>query len=368
VDQGCEISDPQAPLQIVGAEEVQGAPTWGLSELWRAAGLREGANLTLPTSARVSRDGTLAVPDFALGTVWLFGSDGEWLGSAGVRGQGPGELVAPIAVGWSDDDQLFVLDAGQMKMERFDLSNGTSVTLSIPSDLMAPVASAGEVGWFGIRGDGMAFLEFPIRTSDAPSVAVRFARAGPGDKEVQTAWQTDYPLATAPGYNRPSRPEWPRTLIGVGREVWVVAPRSSRYELLIYDRSESPRTHLCVGDREVFGQGHERLTDVDTDRVREVEALPASGEAALFSRVVVDADDRIWVERTLPRSGAPWDALYGTPGALLDLLSSEGEFIGRLRMPEGLRFQDARGDTLWAFHIGHLQEIEVVSSRLVGVQ
>lgn len=68
-----------------------------------------------------------------------------------------------------------------------------------PADFVSPVAASGEVGWFGARGDGTAFLEFPVQTADAPSVTIRFARAGPGDEQYRIAWEIDYPIATRPG-------------------------------------------------------------------------------------------------------------------------------------------------------------------------
>lgn len=362
----CEIDDPQGPYVEIVAKELEQTDQWVVQELWRAGGLRDGSQLTFPTSGRVGQNGTFAVADFQVGEVWRFGPDGQWIGSIGARGQGPGELLNPLAVAWTDENEMLVLDAGNQRLERYDVDGVALETLSLPDDLLGPVSASGQVGWYGLTGDGTAFIELPSTVGDDGAGRVVFARGGPGDEERQITWESVYPESQVPGYNRPSLPEWPRSLLATGRSGWVLAPKSSRYELVVHDLTNQLRLHICVSDAEFFGQppiGDEEAIDPAVPGVDELHAPP---DSALFSRIVVDGSGRIWVERDLPRVGMGFDELYGVPGARLDVISWEGEFLGRVKLPEGVRFQDAQGDSIWGFSIGEFNEVEVFAGALAS--
>lgn len=336
----CEVGEPEGRTVQVSPEEIRAAPEWDVVEVWRARGLDDGAAMTMPTSARVSGQGVVAIPDFMGGRVWLIGADGAWLDPIAGNGQGPGELLNPLATAWTADGDLLVLDAVQSKVERYGLGTGRSGTLQLPADLLGPVVNSGQVGWFGLQGDGVAFAELPSSSTGEDRLLARVGRAAPGDGVREIVVETEYPGDRAPVYDRPSLPEWPRAVVAVGADRWAVARRSDRYEFIVYDRGDEPAFHLCVSDGE-----------------------PA-GAAALFARARLDRDGRLWVERDLPGVDSMFDTLYGVAGARLDVISATGELLARVELPEGLRFQDARGDTLWAFSIGELDEVDVVAAEI----
>lgn len=363
----CRIPDPEGPVSVVSQASLDSAPRLELRELWRAGGLDEGAALAVPTSLRVARDGTAALPDFGAGAVWLYAPDGEFLGSVGGRGQGPGELLAPIAAAWDAEGQLLILDAGQSKMERYDLSGGTSETLSLPPEFLGPIVASGQVGWFELRGDGTAYLEYPhipTTPTGASTASLRHLRMAPGEREATVTLETTYPAQQLPAFNLTTRPDWPRALVGVGPIRVAVAPSSDRYELRLLDEDERVTRHLCVEDASPPSPPDPDGEELDEQWIDTAAELSAPSRPALLGRVVVDGDDRIWVERTLPRPGSGWDRIYGAPGGRLDLFSPQGELIARVQMPAGLRFQDAVGDTVWAFTIGDLQEVSIVALQI----
>jgi hypothetical protein len=358
----CEVPDPEGPAAQVTADEVAEVERWGAVELWRAGGLEDGgAELMMPTSARVRADGTLAIADFASGDVWLVSRDGRWMEPMAGRGRGPGELLNPLATAWTPDGELLALDASQSKLERYDIEAGESETLSMPSDLLGPVFASGQVGWFGMRGDGAVFVELPSSASERGTVA--YARAAPGDGEGSVIWEAEYPDGLVPAYDRLARPEWPRAVLGVGVERWAVAPRSDRYELIVYGPGDEVELHVCVSDREFFGHGGVGA-EVGAAVGEEVDSLPLSERDALFSRLRLDHDGRLWIERELPRLDSSFDMVYGVAGAHLDVLSPRGELVARMQLPDGLRFQEARGDTIWAFRVGEFDEVEVVAAQI----
>ena len=362
----CEVPDPEGPVVQVTADEVAEVERWGAAELWRAGGLEEdGAELMMPTSARVREDGTLAIADFASGDVWLVDRDGRWMEPVAGRGQGPGELLNPLATAWTSEGELLALDASQSKLERYDIESGGSETLSIPSDLLGPVFASGQVGWFGMRGDGAVFVELPSSASETGTVA--YARAAPGDGERTMIWEAEYPDGLVPAYDRPTRPEWPRAVLAVGVDRWAVAPRSDRYEVIVYGPGDEVEMHICVSDQEFFGYGGAGA-EVGAEMGEEVDGLPRSERDALFSRLHLDHDGRLWIERELPGLDSPFDMVHGVAGAHLDVLSSSGDLVARMQLPDGLRFQEARGDTIWAFRVGEFEEIDVVAARIMRTQ
>jgi hypothetical protein len=126
-----------------------------------------------------------------------------------------------------------------------------------------------------------------------------------------------------------------------------------------------PALHLCVSDATVLGQRPFRSAETADFIPPGIDTLAAPADTALISRILFDREERLWVERTLPRLGVSSDQSHGVPGATLDVLTRSGDFVGRVTLPDGLRFQDAQGDTVWAYDIGALGEVGVVAAELV---
>ncbi len=362
----CEVEDPRGPLIQIRASEMDEVEQWTAVELWHAGGLEEGgAQLTTPTSARVRSDGTLAIADFGSGDVWLLDREGRWLDPVAGRGQGPGELLNPLATAWTPSGGLLALDAAQSKLELYDIDSGQPETLGIPSDLLGPIFTAGEVGWFAMRGDGSVFVELPASASESGSVT--YARAAPGDAQRSLIWEGEYPADLVPSNVSYVPAEWPRALLAVGMDRWAVAPRSDRYELIVHGPADEATVHICVSDRDAFGYREGSDEFERSDVMVRADDLPRPEAQPLFSRLQMDHDGRLWVERELPRVHSAPDVRYGVAGAHLDVLSPDGTLLARMRLPEGLRFQEARGDTIWAFRIGEFDEVQVVAARITRV-
>jgi hypothetical protein len=363
-DETCAALVDGTPVLRVSADQVRAGAQWTLRELWRAGGLDDDTGLTVPTSGRVGSRGILAIPDFAAATVWLLGPDGSWLPPLARRGEGPGELMNPLAAAWDAKGRLLVLDAGQARIEAFDLEADTTETLRVPPGLMAPVFDAGAVGWFGLAGTGDGFVEHPPADAGNGESVLRFARAAPGDEARRIAWEARFPTGRVPGTTAQVPTSWPRPVLAVGPDMWAVAPASDRYEIVVMETSDRPRFQLCVEDPADFGEGLPPTEALPEDLAAEYERMPVPDRPALLSRMVLDADGRLWVQREVGHSGAPWDAFFGVAGANLDAFSPDGTYLGRLRLPDDLRFQDARGDTVWTFRVGDLGEVGVVAGLL----
>ncbi len=355
-------------IRTFAEAELDAGPRWTLRELWRAGGLDDDTGLTVPTSGRVGPAGILAIPDFMAATVWLLGPDGRWLDPLARRGEGPGELLYPLAAAWSADGRLLVLDAGQARVEAFDREAGTTETLRIPPALMAPVFESGAVGWFGLAGTGEGFVELPPADAGGGESVLRFARAAPGDEARRVAWESRFPAAQVPATIEQVPTSWPRPLLAVGPDRWALAPTSDRYEVLVRDMADRPQYQLCVAGARSFGEGLPPVEELPDEVLEALGRMPPAEQPARLSRLVLDTDGRLWVQRELGVSGAPWDAVFGVAGANFDAFSAEGAYLGRLRLPDDLRFQDARGDTVWTFRVGAFGEVGVVTGVLERVE
>lgn len=68
-----------------------------LRELWRAGGLEEGQGTVVPVGGSAGPGGRATIPDFQAGQTFVVSPEGEWLGSWTRQGQGPGEVLRPVA-------------------------------------------------------------------------------------------------------------------------------------------------------------------------------------------------------------------------------------------------------------------------------
>lgn len=82
------------------------------------------------TDATVDAEGRIFVLDAQSHAVTGFDSEGECLFRVGRQGRGPGEFTRPRRIALSDEGVLFVLDAGNARIERFDVSGSEVERLS----------------------------------------------------------------------------------------------------------------------------------------------------------------------------------------------------------------------------------------------
>jgi hypothetical protein len=372
----CDIQNPAGPVV-----QNAGPGTWGgereLRELWRVGGMDEEQYLAYPLQIAVGPDGEVAVPDFELVGVPIIDPAGRWQGSPVTWGQGPGEVDMPAAAAWSDARELAVLDWGNVRVELLDLEAGTREGVRLSPHLAAAVFEGGAAPWNVVQPDGTVFVELATRELE-PGVALRtFARSTPEAEAADTLFQATARVVSYGAYRNVRVPDWPTAVLAAGLDRWAIAPSSDAYEVEVYAArahrgGEEAIVHFCkpvardevraarardwVRELEALGPAMAGLTE-------ELREAGSPAEPALLHRMVLDRDGRVWVERDAPEPTS-LDGLYGVPGARLDVFSAAGEFLGAVRMPEGLRFQGAVGDAVFAFEIGEWGEVYVVRLAL----
>ena len=104
------------------------------------------------------------------------------------------------------------------------------------------------------------------------------------------------------------------------------------------------------------------MPDAWRDALRELGEPP---QPATISRIVVDADGRIWVQRDRPAPGANY--MHGVPGAMVDVFLPSGRFLGSIRLPEDQRLLEARGRRVWTLHPDSFDVPSIVGLDIEGL-
>jgi hypothetical protein len=381
---GAAYTACQEPGAGVEHVVVRGAGVWAeagsvprFEELWRVGGGHEEQHFGFPVHAAAGPDGVVAVPDFMLAELILVGAKGEWRSGVLRRGSGPGEVQAPVAVGWDDAGRLSVLDLGNARRIVVDSHGHVLEEAAIAPSIGSPVLTRGELVWAGIHSSGAVYVmpgfdDVPGRPRTKRAFALRQL---PGMVESDTLVAAAFPvLDTGDAMVSPPAPGAlvPRLSLGPDGTVAVVG-HANGYEIDLYAADGRHVRRLCRADaRPVPWSDAERgreAVDEEFAAVRDAAAaaiLPATPPA--LGRVMIDADSRLWAQRDrLAATDVTWGLMYGTAGALWDVFDAAGTFLGEVRLPPGARLQAAAGEQVWAFMIGELGETWLVAYRLAAL-
>ncbi len=361
----CEITDPDGrAVTNTSFGEWPAELSW--REVWRVGGAKEAEQLIFPADVAVSSDGSVAIADWGLAEVILVDPGGEWQGAVMTRGEGPGEVQAPAAVTWVDANTLLVLDFGAFRLATLELASRSASVTAVDPAFLSPVFASGEVTFVALQPDQTVWLEFPGPIEDGWEERP-FVRWSPGRAVNDTVMRS-----RARVIEGVTLAAWPRSLLGVGAETWVVSEPDGRYELTAFDRDGMPLVRFCHTGEALPLSSAERGEDTgeDTDSEmpdawrRAVRELDEPREPAIISRIVVDADGRIWVQRDRPLPGA--FHMHGAPGAMYDVFLPSGRFLGSIRLPDDQRLLEARGRRVWTLHAGSFDEFSVVALEIEG--
>ncbi len=362
----CEITDLGGPVATNTSAAIWLAElSW--REVWRVGGAGEGEALAVPADVAVGPDGSVAIADWGLAEVVVVDPAGEWRGAAMTRGEGPGEVRAPAAVTWVDANTLLVLDLGTNRLTLLDLVSRSSSVTAVDPALLMPVVMSGEVGYLSLQPDYTVWVESPGLVE------------GGWEERSFVRWSPDAAAHDTVARSRVSVPSgvalaaWPRSLLGVGAETWVVSDPDGRYELEVFDRDGTSLVRFCHPGEPLPLSPAERGDELDEElpdawRSTLGAALAEAGEPRLppvISRIVVGADGRIWVQRDRPAPGA--GNRHGVSGAMHDVFLPSGRFLGSIRLPEDHRLLEARGRRVWTLHIGSLDESSIVALEIEGL-
>lgn len=364
-----------------------------LVEVWRAGGLNEGEELAFPIGIAASRDGWIAVPDWVLGEVMVVAPDGSWRGSWTRRGEGPGEVLRPVAAAWGEDGTLAVFDIEGPKVVWVRDGDPVREALALSAHFTGPVVASGELEWAAVAFDGTAYLQRPPHPLDPSAVVdepgarlhTAVLRLRPGAGVGDTLARGTVPVLGTGPFSRLAAPGWPRlhAAVGPGGSL-AIGGLGARYRIDVYrrveDRADGDEARPAGGrlfqrfcrdasplPLTAAERGESALEEAEGERAemlrrrREaIAAAPRPDVPAPYGDLFLGARGRLWVQRERPVGPGLWTE----PSARFDVFEADGTYLGELRAPERARLLAASGDTVWAFETGEHDETWVVAYEL----
>jgi hypothetical protein len=370
---GC--TGPATSADAACAPLVEGVPvrvaehdgaTLALVELWRTGGLDR--ELATPVSLNASASGMLAVPDFELSELILIAADGEWLGPWGRRGEGPGELLMPVAATW-DGDTVAVFDIGRARIVYLFDGQSTGREEAVDPALITKVIAAGELEWAAVLAGGDALVHDAFETPGPDGMAAQIiVRAGPSTDGIDTVAAGRVPAVTEGHHRGRPAPGAPRALVAVGGGRIAIGAMDGTYRVLVTEADGTPLHQVCGTATALPVTAAERGEGVQGPLADELRpayaAAPEADEPAPFGRLIVGARGGLLVQRDRPKPFVPHDALYGAAGATHDLYDPAGRHIGVIEAPAGHRVQAMSGDRVYGLAFGEFDEPWIVAWRL----
>ena len=306
-------------------------PRWELQEQLRI-GAVDGEGPDLFGEVRdleLGSGGEVLVLDGQSSEVRVFGQNGAYLRTLGRPGQGPGELNRPAGMTLDRDGMLWVMNWGNARYTAFDPTTGEVV------EEHQRLASFVAIPWPGAFDAEGRLLDVGLdRTSEpvilrldpgfVPSDTLPFPQPDPGHRILIR--RGDTPLMSASDPFAP-QPSWTPASGG------IVVGEGSAYRL----------HHIA------FGGDTTRTLDVSASRATVTVAERDSVLAAFMDLVasaggtperqpripdlkpahgplLVDDQERVWVQRVPPAGEAPgWD-----------VFGPEGQLLAQVRLPIGM--------------------------------
>ena len=267
----------------------------------------------------------------------VFGPDGGWLHTIGRQGEGPGELKNAAAMGWGPDGILRVVDYGNGRISDFR-PDGTFLTSHRQQGGFSMYP------WPGVfEPDGGLFQVSPaIRDGEFEPVLIRYT---PDMQPIDTVSIPRYEgeseffeLASGDGRIQASVPfgaglSWDLDPRG---HVWV-APNTATYEvsqvslagdtLLTIRRPSEPHP---VTSAEVDSAVATMTWFTDQGGKVDRSKFPSTKPA--LSRLFAPGDGNVYIVPVTDEFGSG----YLSASGVLDVFGSDGRYLGRLDLPEGM--------------------------------
>jgi hypothetical protein len=321
----------------------------------------ESYTLFAPNDLVVDGKGNIYVLEWQTHSILKFGRHGNYLGSFGGKGEGPGEFVTPTEFHATPDDGLIVRDVGLHRFTAFRPDGEYDFTFGFQ----------GVIWNFRVGPEGQIYCE--TRDRDPRNLSgkamLRIKQYSPDFTFLTTVDSAEVrynKFITQPTYTNVPRPYAPRVWWDVTPAGNVVVANSGNYsarvlspdlELLSEFRHDTDRQKVTEEDGEEYFAGLTSWTDGVVrkgapDHIREHTEFPPF--KPYFRHLSVDHEGFI-LFRTYERAG---DRVY------YDVFSESGEFIGRVALPAVFAGSVLRGG--FVYHLRTTEEgPEVRKCRLV---
>jgi len=367
-----------------GIPRVRNSGTgWSAEETWRpietarigAADAEDPYLFSAAWSLSLALDsrGRLYVADLQLAEVRLFDADGTFRRTVATQGEGPGEVLQPVAVAIGPEDELWVVDPRNRRYSVFD-SAGTFVT-SHTRD----VGSFGLYNQVGFGADASSWYE-EITVSRGPRevrhALLRQQIGGDGLAEPDTfvvapdfdvgsgTYFIDYGDGSRAARPIPYAPEV-RFAFADDGSVWSGSGETYRLVRRAFGGDtlrvvEMPDADAPV-DRAIVDTSMAWLEDLPADIRDQVDPSRIPDLAPEFDGIRVDDRGEVWVSLGWRPLGQPSDS------ARFDVFAPDGRYRGRVTLPFDPRpWPVILGDRIAGVVTGELDVPQIVVYRLEG--
>lgn len=274
-----------APVVVENPAQAPLVETWQLHEVWRLGGEDDDPDLPLLgviSRAAVDTAGNVFLMDTQLGHVLLMSPEGEYLGTIGAKGEGPGEVHSASDVCLLPDGTVGLLQSYPAKVVKL-VRDGTpagSVNVDNPAlnlfrlrSVPGRLVVAGQRNDFGQRTPGKSSTyRFIAGLDEAGQLAHIYV-----DDTVVTQWQ---PPVSDDRHSYFPTHAWDLQADGT----LVVAPERDRYHLEFLGLEGAL---LRVADRPFVLR---KRSAADKKKIRDNMMMTSNGKELEFKKIVADTD------------------------------------------------------------------------------
>jgi hypothetical protein len=345
-----------SPVTSIGGAEAEGG-----SALFRVA------------SALRLADGGVVVADGGSAELRFFDAAGNWVRTAGHKGEGPGEFQRFGILAWGPGDSLIVYDGGlrRVSMLGSDGTFGRDFQLGGGSGtLVARLADGGLVGTTSVRVASDESMTSGLMRPDMYVIVYDGLGSATDTLGVFPAAERGVAVQSSNGQI---------TSISIFAQSWyhntgvgalddhVIVGTQDQPELRVYGR-DGALTRIVRAGGEVIAATDETMApfiersvaqaqpERQVDLRKSMEAAPRPEFMPALGGFVIDRDRRIWVA----------DPDVGTAGPTdWTVFDAEGRRIARIRMPATYRLLDAGTDWIVGIERDDL-DVERVTVRPIA--
>ena len=364
---------PSGVVRVTNIPTANAAPTWTLVEELRVGSVDgAGPDGFGYLKGLVALDGGgFAVLDSQMQELRVFGPDGDHIATHGGRGQGPGEFVDANGLMLGPEGRIWVPDARNGRMSVFDPADGFIESFPFVDDYYGWVWNGVMVHgsriyrpwWDGIREQIRVYDLTMTRIDSLPLSA-----DPPEDEEYDPESRPGaFYLETNGGYSMYGIPFFAGEVryIDARGAVWSTRDGDPEYRIArwypggdttLLVETRRPAVPVLAAERDsVIDEMREMLSNRGVASQFDWSRIPHVKPAV--EGIFQSAEGNLWV-RT-PSGGA---------GALFDVYSGDGAFLGTAGTEPGLDFFDGvapvvRGDTVWLIATDEVDVQYVVRGR-----
>lgn len=310
--------------------------------------------------------GGVAVLDGQAAEIRVFDSGGTYRNTLGSRGDGPGELRAPSALGPVGEDSLAVFDRRSMRITRFALDGGIGGVTTLGAEGRRPINRAvflpdgrlvGQSPW--IADPGGRFVPPPEGEYALVVDSAALAVYTPGRAVLDTlailpssesVWRMERDGGSISLFRRAA--VFGRSAVFQAHPDGIWSGFNDRFELRLLDAAdgrivrvlrapglERTATEAMAGSIRDYAIAE---GDPTPERLRTLgewfEISPRPEKLPAYDRIVVDDRERLWVRE--------WSGTV--PSRRWWVFSGAGDLLGSADVPDGATLYSVRCGVAWA--------------------